>query len=102
MFLARIFSVPEYDLFFAENETSVADWEERIPLYKDSQSMIVSDGTKDVGWLMYRNEGSICFVDIIVMLPDERYKGYGKAVIKDILEQNPKIHIIEGIRKGLH
>lgn len=28
------------------------------------------------------------------MLSDERYKGYGKEVIRDMLDQNPEIHVI--------
>ena len=93
-FLKRIFSIPEYELYFAENETSEADWKERIPRYRDARSVIVSDGERDVGWLMYRLEGAECFLDIIVMLPDERYKGYGKAVIRDLLAQNPQLRAI--------
>ena len=58
-FLTKIFSVPEYDLYFAENETTEEDWRERIALFDDVQSLIVSDGSKDVGWLMYRAEGGI-------------------------------------------
>ena len=58
-FLTKVFSVPEYDLYFAENETTEEDWRERIALLDDVQSLIVSDGSKDVGWLMYRTEGGI-------------------------------------------
>ena len=94
-FLTKVFSIPEYELYFAENETSAADWEERIPLFKEAQSLIVSDGGKDIGWLMYRNEESVCFIDIIVLLPDERHKGYGREVLLDILDQNPQIHVLK-------
>ena len=44
VFLTKIFSIPEYELYFAENKTSAADWEERIPLYEKTQSLIISDG----------------------------------------------------------
>lgn len=93
-FLKRIFSIPEYELYFAENETSVADWEERIPLFQNARSLILSDGEKDVGWLKYRTEGQVCFIDILVLLPDERRKGYGKEAIQDLLDRNPQIHVI--------
>ena len=93
--LTRVFSIPEYELYLAENETSVADWEERIPLYKEAQSQIISVEDKDIGWLKYRNEGLVCSIDIIVLLPDERFKGHGKEVLQYLLEQNPQIQIIE-------
>ena len=94
-FLTKVFSIPEYELYFAENETSAADWAERIPRFKEAQSLIISDGAKDIGWLMYRNEESVCFIDIIVLLPDERHKGYGREVLLDILDQNPQIHVLK-------
>ena len=94
-FLTKVFSVPEYDLYFAENETTEEDWRERIALFDDVQSLIVSDGSKDVGWLMYRAEGESCFIDIIVLLPEERHHGYGKKIIADLLAQNPEIKTIK-------
>ena len=94
-FLTEIFSIPEYDLYFAENETSEQDWEERIPLFSDVPSFIVSDGNKDVGWIMYNIEDQVCFIDIIVLLPPERRKGYGKTIMQDILNCNPEICIFK-------
>ena len=94
-FLTKVFSVPEYDLYFAENETTEEDWRERIALFDDVQSLIASDGSKDVGWLMYRTEGESCFIDIIVLLPEERHHGYGKKIIADLLAQNPEIKTIK-------
>ena len=94
-FLTKVFSVPEYDLYFAENETTEEDWRERIALFDDVQSLIVSDGSKDVGWLMYRTEGESCFIDIIVLLPEERHHGYGKQIIADLLVKNPEIKTIK-------
>ena len=94
-FLTKIFSIPEYELYFAENETSAADWAERIPRFKEAQSLIISDGAKDIGWLKYRNEESVCFIDIIVLLPDERHKGYGSKVFLDILDRNPQIQVFK-------
>ncbi len=94
-FLTKIFSVPEYDLYFAENETTEEDWRERIALFDDVQSLIVSDGSKDVGWLMYRTERESCFIDIIVLLPEERHHGYGKQIIADLLVKNTEIKTIK-------
>ena len=94
-FLTRIFSIPEYELYFSENETTAAEWKERIPYYQDARSVIISDGAKDVGWLMYRIEGSVCFIDILVLLPDERYKGYGRSVMRDLLDRSPQIRTVK-------
>ena len=57
-FLTKVFSVPEYDLYFAENETTEEDWRERITLFDDVQSLIVSDWSKDVGWLITARRGN--------------------------------------------
>ena len=94
-FLTRIFSVPEYDLYFAENDTTEEGWRERIPLYEGARSLIVSDGRNDVGWLMYSLEGSVCFVRIIALLPGERHKGYGSAIVRDLLARNPRVGAIK-------
>ena len=91
-FLTKVFSVPEYELYFAENSTTETGWQERIPLYK--KSLIISDRDKDIGWVMYAVNDCVCSVDIIVLLPEERYKGYGNVIIRDILAQNPQIHSI--------
>ena len=49
-FLTEIFSVPEYDLYFAENDTTQEEWKERIATYYLSlASCIVSAGEAKVG-----------------------------------------------------
>ena len=93
-FLTKVFSVPEYELYFAENSTTETGWQERIPLYKNKKSLIISDRNKDIGWVMFAVNDCVCSVDIIVLLPEERYKGYGNVIIRDILAQNPQIHSI--------
>ena len=94
-FLTRIFSIPEYDLFFAENDTSEEDWKERIPLYEGKRSLIIGDGTGEIGWLMYELQGETCFVDIIVLLPEDRYHGRGTEILADLLAENPQIKRIK-------
>ena len=64
------------------------------PLYKDKKSFIISDRVKDLGWMMYAVNDCVCSIDIIVLLPEERYKGHGNVIIRDILAQNPQIHSI--------
>lgn len=86
-FLCRIFSVDEYELYFAENETTEDDWRERITDYFcNKQSFIIEtdDGTP-VGWVMYGTEGNVCELDIIVLLDAERGKGYGRQALHDLV-----------------
>ena len=95
-FLTEIFSVPEYDLYFAENDTTQEDWRKRIATYYlSSNSYIVSNGDEKVGWVMYSIEGDTCKIDIIVLLPQKRYRGYGKAIFSDLIAANPKIKSIK-------
>ena len=100
-FLAEIFSVPEYDLYFAENDTSQEDWKERISAcYLSTQSYIVFDGNEKVGWIMYSIEDDTCMIDIIVIHPQKRYMGYGKAIFSDLIAANPKIkHVKPDVQK---
>ena len=95
-FLNRLFSTSEYDLWFAENGTTEAEWKERIRLFgPPMQSLIVltEDGQK-VGWFMFETDGEICSVHILVFLPDERRKGYGSAVLEELIARHPEIRII--------
>ena len=95
-FLAEIFSVPEYDLYFAENDTTQVDWQERIAAYYlSSQSYIISDGDEKVGWIMYSIEEDTCMIDIIVLHPQKRYMGYGSAIFSDLITANPEIKRIK-------
>ena len=95
-FLAEIFSVPEYDLYFAENDTTQEGWQERISTYYlTSMSYIAFDGDEKVGWIMYSIEDDICKIDIIVLLPQKRYMGYGQAILSDLIAANPQIKTIK-------
>ena len=95
-FLTEIFSIPEYELYFAENETTREDWQERIAMYYlSSQSYLVFDGEEKVGWIMYSIEEDTCVVDIIVLHPQKRYLGYGKAIFSDLIAANPEIKRIK-------
>ena len=95
-FLAEIFSIPEYDLYFAENDTTQENWKERISeYYLSSNSYIISNGDEKVGWIMYSIEGDTCKIDIIVLLPEKRHMGYGKAIFSDLIAANPQIKSIQ-------
>ena len=44
---------------------------------------------------MYKINENICELDIIVLLPTERYKGYGKEIFSDLLNRHPKLNAIK-------
>ena len=93
--LKAIFSIPEYDLYFAENDSSEESWRNRLPFFRSRHSLIVSDEDKDIGWLMYHEEApDRCFIDVLVLLPAERFRGYGRRIISDLLRQHPQYSLI--------
>lgn len=94
-FLTKIFSNPEYELYFAENKTTEEQWKERLVCFIDKESYIVYKGTSPVGWVMYKVKETICNVDIIVLLDEERRKGYGQDIIHDIIEKNEGLKTIK-------
>lgn len=88
-FLTEIFSVEEYELYFAENRTSVEEWCDRMGFFDGKESLVIMDDSDcPVGWLMYNIVDRICNIDIIVFKNQERHKGYGTKVIEDIVLQN--------------
>lgn len=94
-FLTSIFVTAEYDLYFAENDTTEQDWQERDFLFDTPHSYIISRGNQDIGWIMYTTSGSICELGIIVLLPTERHKGYGKEILSDLLLRHPEITYVK-------
>jgi ribosomal protein S18 acetylase RimI-like enzyme len=94
VFLTKIFSIPEYNLYFAENNTTADDWKERVSIFDTEHSYIISKDNTDIGWIMYTIYENICKLDIIVLLSEERNKGYGKQIVKDLLVLNPKLRKI--------
>ena len=95
-FLSLIFSNDEYQLYFAENETTISEWIERIQdFYLDKLSYIIyNDDNKPVGWIMYNLVNNICYMDIIVFLHSEKFKGYGKTVFNDLINRHKDINKI--------
>lgn len=95
-FLSQIFSNEEYQLYFAENETTVSEWIERInKYYSDKFSYIIcTDANQPVGWIMYNLINDICYMDIIVFLYSEKLKGYGKTVFNDLIKRHKYINKI--------
>jgi|GEM_PF-161456 len=91
-FLKEIFATDEYELYFAENSTTVDEWKERIKtFFLDKESFIIKNCRDvSVGWLMYHLENNICSLDIIVFLNEERDKGYGSATISYLIIHLPK------------
>lgn len=95
-FLKEIFSIPEYDLYFAENGTTAEEWAERIRLFGpplESDIVCTGDGKK-IGWLMYEIKDGVLFIHILVLHPDERKKGYGSVILSDLKASHPEIRTI--------
>ena len=93
-FLTKIFSIPEYDLYFAENDTTEEDWKERLSFFETKRSYIISKDDTDIGWIMYTICDDICKLGIVVLLPEERNIGYGKEIFKDLFAINPQVRKI--------
>lgn len=49
----------------------------------------------DIGWIMYTIHNDICKLDIVVLLPKERHKGYGKEIFADLFMLNPQVRTIK-------
>ncbi len=94
-FLSSIFSNDEYQLYFAENDTTELEWIERIEkYYLDKFSYIICTDEKPVGWIMYDLVDDKCNIDIIVFLQSEKFKGYGKIVFSELINRHKGINKI--------
>lgn len=95
-FLCQLFSTPEYDLYFAENDTTAEDWRERIDeFFTDKQSLVIStDAGQPVGWIMFERSGSACELDIIALSPSQRGRGYGKQALTELMLSDPTVSTI--------
>ncbi|MBU3812670.1 MAG: GNAT family N-acetyltransferase [Candidatus Niameybacter stercoravium] len=76
-FIRSLFTNGEYELYFAENDTTTEEWEERFKFYDDmcNRLIIDTDTGEKIGWLLYDIEDEICKIHLIVL----RYELIGKA-----------------------
>lgn len=83
-FICSLFTNDEYEQIFAENHTSVEEWEERFDFFKDRENYIVEDmnSNEKIGWIMYEVNASKCFLHLIVLKYDLLRKSYGSQIIK--------------------
>ena len=89
VFLTELFSIDEYELYFAENETDADEWRKRIIFFDSKESLIILDDcSMPVGWLMYDISNRAACIDIIVLMDKERRKGYGSEVIRDMIAKH--------------
>jgi len=68
-FIRSLFTNEEYELYFAENNTSEDEWKERFELLSRKENYIIFDietGNK-VGWIMYQIHENECYLDLIVL-----------------------------------
>jgi hypothetical protein len=92
-FIRFLFTVDEYETIFYENDTTISEWEERIPYlieYRGNDNYIIcdTDADIDVGWIMYEvlKEG-ICKLHIIVLKHDLLGNKYGFLAL-NIMKKN--------------
>lgn len=85
-FICTLFTNDEYELYFAENNTTVQEWEERFKFYKDMYNQIIIDmetGEK-IGWLLYDIEDEICKIHLVVLRYDLVGKALGYWTLKEL------------------
>ncbi|HBB9212061.1 TPA: GNAT family N-acetyltransferase [Escherichia coli] len=83
-FIRSLFTNEEYELYFAENNTSEDEWKERFELLSRKENYIILDietGNK-VGWIMYKIHENECYLDLIVLKYELTGKAYGYHTIK--------------------
>lgn len=83
-FICSLFTNDEYEQIFAENHTSVEEWEYRFDFFKGRENYIVVDmnNNEKIGWLMYEVNRTKCFLHLIVLQYDLLRKSYGLQIIK--------------------
>ncbi len=83
-FICSLFTNDEYEQIFAENHTSVEEWEKRFDFFKDRENYIVVDmnNNEKIGWLMYEIDTSKCLLHLVVLKYDLLKKSYGLQIIK--------------------
>lgn len=83
-FICSLFTNDEYEQIFAENHTSVEEWEKRFDLFKDRYNYIVVDmnNNEKIGWLMYEVNRDRCFLHLVVLQYNLLRKSYGSQIIK--------------------
>lgn len=83
-FICSLFTNDEYEQIFAENHTSVEEWEKRFDFFKNRENYIVVDvnNNEKIGWLMYEVNRAKCFLHLVVLKYDLLGKSYGLQIIK--------------------
>lgn len=76
-FIRSLFTNDEYELYFAENNTTVEEWEKRFNFYEEMHNKLIidTDTSEKIGWLLYDIEDEICKIHLLVL----RYELIGKA-----------------------
>ena len=83
-FIQSLFNNEEYELYFAENNTTVQEWEERFKFYKDMYNKLImdTDTGEKIGWLLYDLEDDICKIHLVVLHYELVGKGFGYWILK--------------------
>lgn len=76
-FLVSLFDNEEYNLYFAENDTTEEEFAERFEFWSNKENRIICDDDgQPQGWVMYQLDGDTCHLDLIVV----RYSLVGSGV----------------------
>lgn len=83
-FICSLFTNDKYEQIFAENHTSVEEWEKRFDFFKNRENYIVVDvnNNEKIGWLMYEVNRAKCFLHLVVLKYNLLGKSYGLQIIK--------------------
>ena len=88
-FIASLFDNDEYELYFAENDTTEAEWAERFEYLADYEKLIIYENGEPVGWLTYKLEGDICDIGIIVIKHELMRSGIGYRAFDKAISSLP-------------
>ncbi|MDD2647453.1 MAG: GNAT family N-acetyltransferase [Eubacteriales bacterium] len=76
-FIASIFEGDEYEMYFAENDTTAEEWAERFPHFSGMENKIILENGAPAGWLTMKLCGDKCDIGIIAVRRENVGSGIG-------------------------
>ncbi len=84
-FIASLFDNDEYEKYFAENDTTEENWRERFRYFAEYENKIIFENNEPVGWFMYKNDGAVCDIVLIVVKYDKIGSGVGYKAFHSVI-----------------